>query len=476
MKFWKRKSGSGSDETGAELDRRIVTLYNRVRNRNARKLLCHAPFKSMTFFLAGDVMACWHNKQYLLGHYPKNTIHDIWFGEKIKNLRESIKKNNLSLGCNECHSNFLLQKFHSTGAIRYDNLSVYKSQYPVSMDFQINNICNLECIMCNGEYSVSVRQHREMEAPYINPYNQDFIKQLEPFIPHLREASFSGGEVFLINQYYDIWEKIHEINPSVTISVTSNGTMLNDRIKDILGKLKFNITLSIDSVNKETYEKIRRNGVFEETFSNFEFYYNYTRQRNTNFSVRICPLRQNWKEIPEIFQYFNNKNIYLYFNTVIFPPYTSLWNLNSNELNEIAGYFQGFDFEGKTQIQLKNIEYYKLLIQQIIQWQHYAFERESKFPGIDTFDAGGLISLLRMQINNYMVASRSFASEEKENFMNMFDNVMDSCLEEITDKEQLTRALRQYTFFPVNRLIDEFNIRDKVKIINLTKQAGKIYI
>ena len=73
------------------------------------------------------------------------------------------------------------------------------------------------------------------------------------------------------------------INPSVKISVTSNSTVLNDRIKKILEKLRFNFTISIDSVNKETYEKIRKNASFEETFYNFDYYLEYTKRKKTFF-------------------------------------------------------------------------------------------------------------------------------------------------------------------------------------------------
>ena len=52
-----------------------------------------------------------------------------------------------------------------------------------------------------------------------NPYDAAFVKQLEEFIPHLEEVKFYGGEPFLIEIYYEIWEKIMELNPKVRISV-----------------------------------------------------------------------------------------------------------------------------------------------------------------------------------------------------------------------------------------------------------------
>jgi len=456
------------------IDKKIVKEYNKTRNLKSRKHLCYAPFKSLTFFLAGDIMACWHNKQYLLGHYPEDNISDIWFGEKLKKLREHIINNDLTYGCEECEKHIKSSDFYSAGAWRYDYLSLKKSKYPVSMDFQISNICNLECIMCNGEYSITVRQNRELKHPYTNPYDDSFIKQLEPFIPHLHEASFSGGESFVINQYYNIWEKIYEINPNVVISVTTNGSTLNNRAKNILEKLKFNITLSLDSVNKENYEFIRKNGNFENLISNFEYYKQYALQNNTFLSVRICPLQQNWKELPEIFNFINEQNISLFFNSVIFPPYSSLWNLSSQKLSEILNYLSSFQFENKTQIQKGNNKSYNNLIEQIAKWQNDAIKIEEKYPDLNNYDTKILLDILIMQVNEYLKINNSFKEVKKQEFALFFENSIKSCEHEINNIEIYNNALRYFIGFPINRLIDEFNIRNIEKIINFTKQAGKL--
>ena len=471
MKFW--KSISSDKNRYNSIDKKIVKEYNKNRNLKSRKYLCYAPFKSLTFFLAGDVMACWHNKQYLLGHYPEDSISDIWFGEKLKKLREHIINNDLTYGCEECEKHIKSSDFYSAGAWRYDYLSLKKSDYPISLDFQISNICNLECIMCNGEYSISVRQYREMKLPYLNPYDSNFVKQLEPFIPHLYEASFSGGEVFLIEQYYNIWEKIYKINPKVLISITTNGSILNDRIKNIMKKLRFNITLSLDSVNKENYEKIRINARFEDMLNHLNYYIDYCKKENTNLSVRICPLRQNWHELPDIFRYLNDKHVNLYFNKVIFPPYCSLWNLSSEKLLEIFNYLSDFSFVTVSQNQKNNYKNYLNLIEQLKIWQKEAINRDKKYPHISTFNTDKLMELLILQVKNYMNTTASFEQSEKDRFILFFENVIQSCIKEITDKELLNNALKYYIVLPVNRLIDEFNIRNAEKIISFTKQAGR---
>ena len=50
---------------------------------------------------------------------------------------------------------------------------------------------------------------------------------------------------------------------------------------------------------------------------------------------------------------------------------------------------------------------------------------------------------------------------------------MFTCKQEITNEEQLKNALVHYLGFPVNRLVDEFKIRNIEKLVDITKQAGQ---
>jgi MoaA/NifB/PqqE/SkfB family radical SAM enzyme len=320
---------------------------------------------------------------------------------------------------------------------------------------------------------MSVRQYREMQKPYSTPYDLNFEKQLEPFIPHLREASFTGGEAFLIKIYYTIWEKMLALNPEIILSVTTNGTTLNERINSILEKLRFNITISLDSVHKENYEKIRKNARFEEVFAHLEYYIEYTHRKNTTLNVKICPLRQNWHEIPDIFRFLNEKNITANFNTVIFPPYCTLWNLNPEQLNEIIHFLSGFTFSVITDTQKKNSERYQNLVRQLKNWQKEAVERENKYSYIYRYDTEALLKLLLKQVNDFLVSSDSYETDNKDTFSVFFSETMNRCREEIKDTEVLKNALIYYITVPVHWLVSEFNIRDAERIINRTIQAGR---
>ncbi len=48
-------------------------------------------------------------------------------------------------------------------------------------EFEFENTCNLECIMCSGELSSSIRKNIEHLEPFENKYNANFLEQLKSY-------------------------------------------------------------------------------------------------------------------------------------------------------------------------------------------------------------------------------------------------------------------------------------------------------
>lgn len=450
----------------------IIKGYNKIREKSKTGLICHAPFRSIFFSEYGQVLACFYNKKIPLGKYPDNSVLEIWNGSKIKELREYLKHDDLSFGCEDCRRYLLFKNYFAVGAWKYDYLPISGSDYPTSMDFQISNICNLECVMCNGEFSASIRQHRENKIPYDNPYDKNFIKQLEPFIPHLKEAAFTGGETFLISAYYDIWKKFIEINPRILVSITSNGTILNSRVKEILNKLKFNITLSLDSVDKENFERIRKNADLSTVLKNLDFFQDYTRKNQTSFTVKTCPMRQNRHELPAIFDYLNNKNINIVYNTVVFPPYCSLWNLEPAILQETIDHLSSFTFKAETLQQKSNVERYRSLISQIQNWKNES-DKKNYSSVLKIEDTEELKNLFLQKIIDYVRNDQTLDQEIKNERINKYTKICYILSEAPGSKQVLNNAFKYYLGLPVERITSEMEIRSIEKLIERTLQAGK---
>jgi MoaA/NifB/PqqE/SkfB family radical SAM enzyme len=322
-----------------ELHKKVLEQYAETRSGTFKEIVCHAPFVSLNFEQNGNVRACCYNNKDILGKWPTQSLIEIWQGEKANQLRKHIRDNNLGSGCKECGNMIVAGNYQGVRAKFFDEyapnnlfsrIHYFRNKisghidFPKVLEFELSNECNLECVMCNGYFSSSIRKNREGLPPIVSPYNDQFVDELEQFIPHITDAKFLGGEPFMIKIYVKIWERILKINPSVRIHITTNGTLLTQRIKDLLEGLNAGIIISVDSLNEETYKKIRINGNFQKVQENIEYLLNYTKKKKTFMSLAACPITHNWKELPELLCYCLEKNITLYFNAVFSPPNVSL--------------------------------------------------------------------------------------------------------------------------------------------------------
>lgn len=54
--------------------------------------------------------------------------------------------------------------------------------WPRQMEFSVSNTCNLQCVMCNGEWSSSIRSQREGLPPLPKVYDDAFFDGLRDFL------------------------------------------------------------------------------------------------------------------------------------------------------------------------------------------------------------------------------------------------------------------------------------------------------
>lgn len=321
-----------------------LSEYQNSRILNSSVAFCHAPYNSMYFNVNGEVAPCWLTLD-VMEKYPNKSIREIWFGEKFTSLRKTLRKG-MNETCKVCLNNIEQGNYVSVLSKLYD-YSYEINDYPSVMEFELSNRCNLECIMCKGELSSTIRRFRDNLPPLQSPYDQGFVEQLREFIPHLREAKFLGGEPFLIDVYYEIWDLIAELNPSVKITITTNGTAYSKKIEDLLQKLDFNIIISIDSFNKEIYDKIRLRSDFDKVMANFAKFRSYTKEKGNYFGVSVNPLRLNWHELGDYVNFCNEQEASIWFNTVIYPHDAALWSLPAGKLGEIYSFLSSMKLKNR---------------------------------------------------------------------------------------------------------------------------------
>lgn len=365
-----KKDTTPSDIGITMLDKNLRNEYNRLRQPQSHSTFCKAPLTNLYFSWEGIAIACCYNQTFVLGKYPEQTISEIWNSQKISELRKSLSNYDLTKGCTGCLKDIEIRRFDSVNSLRFDSLPI--SSYPTMMEFQLTNKCNLECVMCDGFLSSAIRANREKLPSIPEKYDDAFVIQLEEFIPHLKSTTFSGGEPFLIKIYYQIWDRIAVLNPSCDVNVITNGTIYNSRVEDVLNKNRFNITISLDSPNKTTYEKIRKGADFDLVIQNAKKFNTYCRSKGTRFNFNFCPMTNNWEELPAFIQLANEMEATFYLSVVYHPIKLSLATLPKENLEIIIDQLSAVKLPSNTTIQKRNKYTFEAFLTLLLNFNHHS--------------------------------------------------------------------------------------------------------
>lgn len=277
--------------------------------------VCLAPWTSLNFDRFGNVTPCCYNRTLKYGNVNETPLIEIFKNKKSAELKKRILNQDFSLGCQLCGK--CVKEGAPERALfnNFNNISdVYNNGMPSIFEFEMHNTCNLQCVMCSGEYSSLIRKNLEKkeELPFV--YTDAFLDQLKLFIPHLKMCRFLGGEPFLISFYYKILTLIEELNSSCQVFFTSNINHIPEKGWYFLNALKnFYVIGSVDSLCKENYEKIRLGGSFEKMQSNLEKLLKHNKIK----VITINPLIQNFYEMPTILKFAEFYNLELYFNFTV---------------------------------------------------------------------------------------------------------------------------------------------------------------
>lgn len=115
--------------------------------------------------------------------------------------------------------------------------------------FDITSLCNANCLYCFTNSVNSLPSNNELTTSDI----KTIIDKLVNF--NVKSISIGGGEPFLRN---DICEIIDYIDNRIDISITSNGSIMNEDIITRLKNSNIKLTISLDSINKYEFSKVRK--------------------------------------------------------------------------------------------------------------------------------------------------------------------------------------------------------------------------
>ena len=332
------------------MDQALQAAYDASRKLDDKPFRCgcYAPYASMYFHTNGDVVACCKNTSYVLGNVGQERLADIWRGRRATAMRKALRQYNFNLGCQFCEWQIEGRQFDQVYAKTTFDIATVTSEepeWPSMMEFTVSNTCNLACIMCYGELSSTIRSQRDKLPPLPKVYGDQFFADLRPFLSHLKRAKFFGGEPFLAQENYRIWEMMEQDKVRIPILITTNGTQWNSRVEHILDTFPWRVSISVDGATKATAESIRLNTHFETVIANVDRFIARARSGGGVVSLTYCLMRQNWHEFGDYLVFGEVRDAEIFVNTVVDPKDCSLYTLPVQDLLAIVTQMEAQDRE-----------------------------------------------------------------------------------------------------------------------------------
>lgn len=317
-------------------DPKSVVSY--LKSKGLSENFCPVPFSTLLFEADGQVCMCRQKGNFFsVGDITKNTVEEIWNGEKLRNIRAEFLSGNIET----CKAEIRRDKCNLSSDLTYllDKIdySTYQTKLPIRITPNFNGKCNLECPMCrvwsqpNGLYD-KVHFWEDLETKVL---------------PHLVEIDSFSGEPFIQKDTYRLINLASRINKDINWNFTTNGQWIfNDHMRSHLDKINLkHFIFSIDSLDTQTYEKIRKKGSLAKAVNSLLDLKAYRAERvaqgRGNFAIGINITLQvdNWKELPEFISFINQHQLLHAIRCLTEPHQFSLLLLEETQKLEILNYY-----------------------------------------------------------------------------------------------------------------------------------------
>ncbi len=166
---------------------------------------------------------------------------------------------------------------------------------PLRFHLEINDTCNLNCVMCARQSDAFPKDRGELPL--------EAIQHIAPWFQYATYVGLAGnGEPFLHRKFFPILRTITATG--AVPSVITNGTLLTARAAEQLVEIGASIIIvSVDGGTKQTFEAIRRGADFHAVRDNLMTLKRIKQERGSTFPIVnfiVCLMRENISELEAI--------------------------------------------------------------------------------------------------------------------------------------------------------------------------------
>lgn len=313
---------------------------------------CPIPFGHTMITAKGNFqVCCLHEtpKEYQVN--INNSLYEDWRdGQYLNIIQESFRKDLKHPGCKTCWANEkigqisyrkrILKEYSLLNITSVDDLN----DYPVNIEINLGNLCNLKCLMC-AEWNSSAILAENVKLGINQFQQQEFhwtpeaFDHLEKLLSHQPKIiNIRGGEPFYNKDLLKLVERLPEDTCKKSLlHITTNTTQWSSAWAQALKKFKLvRIMISLDAID-DLYEYIRYPASWNQVRSNVLEMKNYS-----NFKLLVHSVVQNLNilQLGKLINWCQDNNLYIHFDQLIDPDYLQICNLPHAKKQQAVDHLQ----------------------------------------------------------------------------------------------------------------------------------------
>jgi len=364
---------------------------------------CWAPFQAIHINKKGNLKVCPFVMRHVREHKdttpyekdpftnqarwkPGDSLRDLWQNDEgFEEIRQASMMGDLHEWCRYCKEQCDADKPPSSldadwvGGERDLNHPV-----PRDIELELSNTCNYKCKFCSPYHSSQhmedfVKKNPETAHRFTSIYDDPevgdaFVESLREIIHEVYKLNFTGGEPFAQRIVHKILKMVEEENPeNLRIQFTTNGSILNGYARKFAQRPNTEFTISLDSIDPEIYQDLRRNGNLETVLKHIDELQSYG---VADVGCSFVISKDNVWTLPKIVSFCNRKNLSFAYHVLApmggttSPQDIAPWAVEEETpeyLDKLRNYLNNalIEFGTDEQICIKNIEMYRQYIERL---------------------------------------------------------------------------------------------------------------
>lgn len=287
---------------------------------------------------------------------------DWWSSTEMAELRKDLVNGVKSSNCQACWKteelgkeslrqgyNKLFAPYTNFNLLRHNisNDNFQDIPLPTTWELDIGNLCNLKCIMCDpirsnkilDEVLDNISQFKSF--PLITQQAKSMIQQnwletasgqqfLDLIRPQMKWLKIQGGEALAVKGIRDFIQSLE--GDSITLSITTNGTVLDQRLLTALRKFKkVEVSVSVEAIG-DANNVIRYGSNWDTIEKNINLL-----NQLPNITVQLNHVLQNTSVLflPQVLEFAEQQDLHLCLLPLTSPSYLSLSSIPSHHLDKL---------------------------------------------------------------------------------------------------------------------------------------------